>query len=36
MIDKAQLVIKSDGYLRLAAEWDVRARRDLLWCATGW
>ena len=35
-IDKAQSLMKSDGYLRLAAEWSVKARRDLVWCATGW
>ena len=34
--EKAQSVMNSDGYLRLASEWAVRARRDLVWCATGW
>ena len=28
--------MKSEGYLRLADEWAVRERRDLLWPATGW
>ena len=28
-------MMTSDGYLRLAAEWDVRAGRDPVRCATG-
>ena len=34
--DKAQLLMKSEGYLRRADEWALRARRDLVCWATGW
>ena len=33
--EKDQLLMKLDGYLRLAAEWSIRSRRDLVRYATG-
>ena len=29
--EKALLLMKSEGYLRREAAWDMRARQDLVW-----
>ena len=34
--EKSQLFMKSEGYLRRATEWSMRARQDLVWWATSW
>ena len=34
--EKAESLMKSEGYLQRAAAWTVRARQDLVWWATGW